>query len=300
MNTQRHLKLSGRAKFTAALGLIVFSVLSTLTVYDTAITYGQIAESNWFVIILIFLLSLVIGLIGEYAFISIYWGIKRLEISQQETKTELKEEIKEVNTELKEEIKEEIKEVKTELKGDIKEVKTELKGDIKEVKTELKGGMKEVKTELKEDMHRDTVKILTVLGRMMKRDSVEEERALYSQKASPLNMTGIGAATLESSGLAEYVDDHREEWDRDLSKLNPEQGEHSDLYQIAEAIYAFVERNISATEETKEIIKAVGTVQSVHLLAGLYLRNQFFKENNWDINDIDKYEPKPEGKSKRK
>ncbi len=263
MNKQRHLKLSGRAKFTAALGLIVFSVLSTLTVYDTAITYGQIAESNWFVIILIFLLSLVIGLIGEYAFISIYQGIKRLEISQQETKTELKEE-------------------------------------IKEVKTELKGGMKEVKTELKEDMHRDTIKILTVLGNIVKRDSVEEERALYSQKASPLNMTDIGEAILESSGLMEYVDDHREEWNRELSKLNPEQEEQGDLYQIAEAIYAFVERNISATEETQKIIKAVGTVQSVHLLAGLYLRNQFFKENHWDINDIDKYEPKPERKSKRK
>ena len=271
MSTQRHPKLSGRAKFTAALGLIVFSVLSTLTVYDTAITYGQIAESNWFVIILIFLLSLVIGLIGEYAFISIYLGIKRLEISQQE--------------------------IKTELKGDIKEVKTELK----EVKTELRGEIKEVKRDLKEDMHRDTVKILTVLGRMMKRDSVEEERALYSQKASPLNMTDIGEATLESSGLAEYVDDRREEWNRDLSKLNPEQGEQGDLYQIAEAIYAFVEKNISETEteEMQKIIKAVGTVQSVHLLAGLYLRNQFFKEHNWDINDIDKYEPKPECKPKR-
>ncbi len=274
MNKQRHLKLSGRAKFTAALGLIVFSVLSTLTVYDTAITYGQIAESNWFVIILIFLLSLVIGLIGEYAFISIYQGIKRLEISQQELKTELKEEMK--------------------------EVKIDLRGEIKEVKTDLRGEIKEVKTDLREDMHRDTVKILTVLGNMAKRDSVEEQRALYSQKASPLNMTDIGEAILESSGLMEYVDEHREEWNRDLSKLNPEQEEQVDLYQIAEAIYAFVEKNISATEETQKIIKAVGTVQSVHLLAGLYLRNQFFQENNWDINDIDKYEPKPERKSKRK
>ena len=283
MNKRTDLKLSGRAKFTAVLGLIVFSVLSTLTVYDTAITYGQVSENNWFVIILIFFLSLVIGLIGEYAFISIYRGIKRLEVSQQETKTE----IKEVQTEIKE-IKTEMKQVRTE----IKEVKTE----IKEVKTDLRGEIKEVKTDLREDMHRDTVKILTVLGRMMKRDSVEEERALYSQKASPLNMTDIGEATLESSGLAEYVDEHREAWNRELRKLNPEQEEQSDLYQIAEAIYAFVERNISATEETKEIIKAVGTVQSVHLLAGLYLRNQFFKENNWDINDIDKYEPKPKRK----
>ena len=285
MNTQRHLKLSGRAKFTAALGLIVFSVLSTLTVYDTAITYGQIAESNWFVIILIFLLSLVIGLIGEYAFISIYQGIKRLEVSQQELKTELKGDIKEV---------------KTELKGGIKEVKTDLRGEIKEAKTDLRGEIKEAKTDLREDMHRDTVKILTVLGNMAKRDSVEEQRALYSQKASPLNMTDIGEAILESSGLMEYVDEHREEWNRELSKLNPEQEEQVDLYQIAEAIYAFVEKNISATEETQKIIKAVGTVQSVHLLAGLYLRNQFFKENHWDINDIDKYEPKHERKSKRK
>ena len=276
MNKQRHPKLSSRAKFTAALGLIVFSVLSTLTVYDTAITYGQIAESNWFVIILIFLLSLVIGLIGEYAFISIYLGIKRLEISQQELKTELKEEIK--------------------------EVKIDLRGEIKEAKTDLRGEIKEAKTDLREDMHRDTVKILTVLGNMAKRDSVEEQRALYSQKASPLNMTDIGEAILESSGLMEYVDEHREEWNRELSKLNPEQEEQVDLYQIAEAIYAFVEKNISETETEKmqKIIKAVGTVQSVHLLAGLYLRNQFFKENNWNINDIDKYEPKHERKSKRK
>ena len=279
MNKRTDLKLSGRAKFTAALGLIVFSVLSTMTVYDTAITYGQVSESNWFVIILIFLLSLVIGLIGEYAFISIYRGIKRLEVSQQEVQTEIKE------------VQTKIKEVQTEMK----QVRTE----IKEVKTELRGEIKEVKRDLKEDMHRDTVKILTVLGNMAKRDSVEEERALYSQKASPLNMTDIGEAILESSGLMEYVDEHREEWNRELSKLNPEQEGQGDLYQIAEAIYAFVERNISATEETQKIIKAVGTVQSVHLLAGLYLRNQFFKENHWDINDIDKYEPKPERRSKR-
>ncbi len=265
MNKRTDLKLSGRAKFTAALGLIVFSVLSTMTVYDTAITYGQVSANNWFVILLIFLLSLVIGFIGEYAFISIYKGIKRLEVSQQEVQTEIKE------------VKTEIKEVKTE----IKEVKRELRED---------------KRELREDMHRDTVKILTVLGNMAKRDSVEEERALYSQKASPLNMTDIGEAILESSGLMEYVDEHREEWNKDLKKLNSEQEEQGDLYQVAEVIYAFVERNISATEETKGIIKAVGTVQSVHLLAGLYLRNQFFKENHWDINDIDKYEPKPKRK----
>ncbi len=286
MNKRTDLKLSGRAKFTAALGLIVFSVLSTMTVYDTAITYGQVSANNWFVILLIFLLSLVIGFIGEYAFISIYKGIKRLEVSQQEVQTE----IKEVQTKIKE-VQTEMKQVRTE----IKEVRTE----IKEVKTELRGEIKEVKTDLREDMHRDTVKILTVLGNMAKRDSVEEERALYSQKASPLNMTDIGEAILESSGLMEYVDEHREEWNRELSKLNPEQEEQGDLYQIAEAIYAFVEKNISATEETQKIIKAVGTVQSVHLLAGLYLRNQFFKENHWDINDIDKYEPKPERKSKR-
>ncbi len=279
MNKRTDLKLSGRAKFTAALGLIVFSVLSTMTVYDTAITYGQVSANNWFVILLIFLLSLVIGLIGEYAFISIYKGIKRLEVSQQEVQAEIKE------------VQTKIKEVQTEMK----QVRTE----IKEVKTELRGEIKEVKTDLREDMHRDTVKILTVLGNMAKRDSVEEERALYSQKASPLNMTDIGEAILESSGLMEYVDEHREEWNKDLKKLNPEQEEQGDLYQVAEVIYAFVERNISATEETKGIIKAVGTVPSVHLLAGLYLRNQFFKENHWDINDIDKYEPKPERKSKR-
>ncbi len=286
MNKRTDLKLSGRAKFTAALGLIVFSVLSTMTVYDTAITYGQVSANNWFVILLIFLLSLVIGLIGEYAFISIYKGIKRLEVSQQEVQTEIKEvqtEIKEVQTKIKE-VQTEMKQVRTE----IKEVKTE----IKEVKRELR----EDKRELREDMHRDTVKILTVLGNMAKRDSVEEERALYSQKASPLNMTDIGEAILESSGLMEYVDEHREEWNKDLKKLNSEQEEQGDLYQVAEVIYAFVERNISATEETKGIIKAVGTVQSVHLLAGLYLRNQFFKENHWDINDIDKYEPKPKRK----
>ncbi len=258
-NTGRlpEVKVSVWTYILCAIGLLVFTAFSTLTLYDAALAYKLIPEGSWFILFLLGFFVMILGLVCEYAIASLYLAV---------AKTNQKIE---VNIE---EVKEEITGVRTELKGGIAGVRTELKGDIAGVRTELDVVVKTLK-----------LMLLNKKGVAM--------QVLIAAEHSPLDMTALGRETLEESGIKKYVDGRWEEWSQQLHALNLSKKHTGDLYKIQEEIFSFVEANISEKEDLASMIEEIGSLTNLRFLARLYVRNKFFKENNWVIKEIDKYNP---------
>ena len=298
---QSEAKISVMTYILCAIGLIVFTVFSSLTLYDSALTYKLIPEGSWFILFLLAFFVFILGLIGEYAIVSLYRAVGKTNHKIEVNIEEVKEEITGVRTELKEEItgvrtelKEDIAEVRTGQKEDIARVRTELKEDIAEVRTGQKEDIAEVRTGQKEFEEvtkkgfRAVCKTLQLMLLGKKGDAI---KVLAATEFSPLDMTELGWEMLEESGIKKYVDDHWKEWGKKLHALSLSKKHTGDLYKIQQEIFSFVEENIVATDDHSSMIEEVGSLSTLRFLARLYSRNKFFKENNWIIKEIDKYDP---------
>ncbi len=265
---QSEAKISVMTYILCAIGLIVFTVFSSLTLYDSALTYKLIPEGSWFILFLLAFFVFILGLIGEYAIVSLYQAVGK-------TNHKI-----EVNIE---EVKEEITEVRIGQKEDIARVRTELKEDIARVRTEQKEF-----EEVTKKGFRSVCKTLQLMLLGKKGDAI---KVLAATEFSPLDMTELGWEMLEESGIKKYVDDHWKEWGKKLHALNLFKKHTGDLYKIQQEIFSFVEENIVATDDHSSMIEEVGSLSTLRFLARLYSRNKFFKENNWIIKEIDKYDP---------
>ena len=276
---QSEAKISVMTYILCAIGLIVFTVFSSLTLYDSALTYKLIPEGSWFILFLLAFFVFILGLIGEYAIVSLYGAVANTNHKIEVNIEEVKEEITEVRTGQKEDIAR----VRTELKEDIARVRTEQKEDIAEVRT----GQKEFEEVTKKGF-RAVCKTLQLMLLGKKGDAI---KVLAATEFSPLDMTELGWKMLEESGIKKYVDDHWKEWGKKLHALSLSKKHTGDLYKIQQEIFSFVEENIVATDDHSSMIEEVGSLSTLRFLARLYSRNKFFKENNWIIKEIDKYDP---------
>ena len=268
-------KVSVWTYILCAIGLLVFTAFSTLTLYDAALAYKLIPAGSWFILFLLGFFVMILGLVCEYAIASLYLAVAK-------TNQKIEDNI--------EEVKEEITGVRTELKGGITGVRTELKGDIAGVREEITG----VRTELKGDIagvRTELDVVVKTLKLMLLNKKGAAMQVLIAAEHSPLDMTALGRETLEESGIKKYVDGRWEEWSQQLHAFNLSKKHTGDLYKIQEEIFSFVEANISEKEDLASMIEEIGSLTNLRFLARLYARNKFFKENNWVIKEIDKYNP---------
>ena len=199
--------------------------ISTLTLYDAALAYKLIPAGSWFILFCSVSFVMILGLVGEYAIVSLYLAVAKTNQKIEVNIEEVKEEITEVSTELKEKIAG----VRTELKEDIAGVRAELKGDIAEVRTELKGEIAGVRKGL--DV---VVKTLKLMLLNKKSDAIQ---ILIAAEHSPLDMTDLGRETLEESGIKKYVDGRWEEWGKKLHAFHLSKKHTGDLYKIQEEFF---------------------------------------------------------------
>lgn len=119
----------------------------------------------------------------------------------------------------------------------------------------------------------------------------EKNPAFDSQ--SPVNLNDRGKSWLQSSGLKDYIDSHKDQFMKMC-----EEKRNTNPYDIQQHVFAYFDTfdfEFQVDKKLKEFAFRKGTTMNiVRRLAGIYFRNLCLKDFGMNIGDIDKHKPSEE------
>ncbi len=119
-------------------------------------------------------------------------------------------------------------------------------------------------------------------------------RGPLTQKKSPISLTERGDKFLKDSGGEKFVDEHFTELLEKVESLSPQTS-----YDIQESSKQAIEglKEDERINPIKEFLYKDGsTLEDLFTVMGVYLRDKILKHKNIDASDVDKYDPRKNGK----
>jgi len=116
----------------------------------------------------------------------------------------------------------------------------------------------------------------------------------FAQRNSPVSLTPAGVEVSKDLGIEDLIIRHWSEIQKDLSSALKQDCNPYDIQQEAINVASKMQKYFTASE--LDVIKRYAfqkghSLTTYDLLIGIHIRDIYFKKNNINIDDVDKYDP---------